>query len=90
SSLIRAFVLVEGRKLQQTTQQAWDESLAAIRPVFAKLEGSGRDFRINTDQEPRELRADILNLINTFKSVSFVAKVLLAEDVFKPASPSQR
>lgn len=47
-------------------------------------------LQINTDQEPRELRADILNLINTFKSVSFVAKVLLAEDVFKPASPSQR
>ncbi|KAI4223921.1 MAG: hypothetical protein L6R36_005063 [Xanthoria steineri] len=89
ASLVRAFVLVEGRKPQQTTQAAWDESLAAIRPVLEKLEGSGRVFRINVDQEPRELDDDIEHLVNTLKSVSFNIKVLLAEDVFKPAAPSQ-
>ncbi|KAL8782425.1 MAG: hypothetical protein Q9213_005389 [Squamulea squamosa] len=101
ASLIRAFVLVEGRKPQQVSQDAWNTSMAACRPVFEKLEKEGRAFKvgeirllltavyspdtqINIDKEPRGLTADLTALIKTLKSMSFVAKVLLAEDIFKP------
>ncbi|KAL8858241.1 MAG: hypothetical protein Q9178_005253 [Gyalolechia marmorata] len=87
ASLIGAFVYLEGKRPEQTSEEAWEDSVAASRPVFEKLSGAGRAFKINVDQDPRELRANIADVVETLKSMSFVAKVLLAEDVFRPAPP---
>ncbi|KAL8769645.1 MAG: hypothetical protein Q9209_004442 [Squamulea sp. 1 TL-2023] len=71
-------------------QDAWDKSVAALRPVFEKLKEERRAFKINIDKEPRGLTVDFAALIKTLKSMSFVAKVLLAEDIFKPPPPPGR
>ncbi|KAL8658000.1 MAG: hypothetical protein Q9226_001357 [Calogaya cf. arnoldii] len=88
-SLIRAFILVEGRRLPQVSQIAWDESYAALQPVFDKLKDGSRAFKMNTDQEPRPLREAESTLVNYLKSTSMKIKAMIAKDVFQPASPPE-
>ncbi|KAL8852501.1 MAG: hypothetical protein Q9221_002625 [Calogaya cf. arnoldii] len=88
-SLIRAFILVEGPRLPQITQNSWDESYAALQPVFDKLKDGGRAFKINTDQEPRPLREAETSLVNYLKSTPMKVKAMLAKDVFQPAPPPE-
>ncbi|KAI4271611.1 MAG: hypothetical protein LQ337_005881 [Flavoplaca oasis] len=66
-TLIQAFVLVEGKKLGQMTQAAEEESSTALRSVFEKFAAVGRAFKINADQDPRELREDISELVKALK-----------------------
>ena len=47
-------------------------------------------MQVNVDKDPRPLMADIANVVKALESMSSVAKVLLAEDIFRPAPPSGR
>ncbi|KAL8997402.1 MAG: hypothetical protein Q9169_003333 [Polycauliona sp. 2 TL-2023] len=94
-SLIRAFIQVEGAKPPQTPQDVWDKDLAALQPVFDKLDAEGRAFKvsgrppgqINLYQDPRGFRSDMDALVATLQSTAFIARVLVANDVFRPGPP---
>ncbi|KAL8877817.1 MAG: hypothetical protein Q9192_008591 [Flavoplaca navasiana] len=82
-TLIEAFVLVEGKKLGQITQPAGEESSAALRSVFEKFDAVGRAFKINVDQDPRELRDDISKLVKAFKDAKEHAASIFDEVIPK-------
>ncbi len=63
ASFIRAFVYLEGKRPEHTSEEAWEESIAASRPLFEKLSGAGRAFKVGgrlpaLDSSPLRYDAD--------------------------------
>ncbi|KAI4245593.1 MAG: hypothetical protein L6R40_002394 [Gallowayella cf. fulva] len=86
---IHAFISISGPKPSLIDATTWTRHISSIQRVYDKLAPQGRCFKVNIQEDPYAIEGFVANVVATIRSARYEARLMVAEDVFRPDAPTR-